>query len=132
MSRALAGIAIVLLAAAGCATRDRQTWFTYQVAGEAATLHARYGKAKGLLERASAQAQTPAEHARTELAFARLAREQDDLLTAAVELAKARAHGDALPANAPERLRIGLEDASIELAAGRTSAAAVAFRGGRA
>ena len=77
MSRTLA-LSIALLAAA-CATRDHRTWFTYQVAGETATLHARYAKADVLLTRASAQAQTPAEHARTELAFTRLAREQDDL-----------------------------------------------------
>ena len=127
MSRALAGLSIALLAAAACATRDHQTWFTYQVAGEAATLHARYGKADGLLTRASAQAQDPAEHARTELAFARLAREQDDLLTAQVELAKAQAHADLLPANAPERLRIALEGAWIALATGSPESAADAF-----
>jgi tetratricopeptide (TPR) repeat protein len=116
-----------LLLVAGCATRDPQAWFRYQVAGEAATLHARYGKAAGLLERAGAQAQTPAEHARTALAFARLAREQDDLLTAAVELGKAQTHADALPASAPERVRIALEGAWIDLAAGRTQPAAERF-----
>jgi tetratricopeptide (TPR) repeat protein len=133
LSRALAGlplallVAVVAVVAAGCATPDPEAWFRYQVAGESATLHARYGKAAGLLERARAQAATPAQHARTDLAFARLAREQDDLLTASVELAKARAQADTLPSNALERLRIALEDASIELAAGRTSAAALRF-----
>jgi tetratricopeptide (TPR) repeat protein len=116
------------LVAAACATRgDDRAWFTYQVAGETASAHARYAKAEDLLGRARAEANDPAQRVRTHLGLARLARDQGDVTRAQLELTTARADADALPANAPEHVRVALEAAWIELAAGSPRSAADAF-----
>ena len=116
------------LVAAACATRgDDRAWFTYQVAGETAAAHARYAKAEDLLGRARAEANEPAQRVRTHLGFARLARDQGDLARGQLELTTARADAAALPANAPEHLRVALEAAWLELAAGSPRSAADAF-----
>jgi tetratricopeptide (TPR) repeat protein len=127
--RILTGMLIAAALAAGCASpKERsRTWFTYQVAGETATLHARYEKAEDLLGRARAEAISPEELARTHRGYARLARDLGDLPRARAELDQAEAAAATLPADAPERVRIDLEAAWIELAGGSAAAAAVRF-----
>jgi tetratricopeptide (TPR) repeat protein len=127
LNRSLVRVLIPALLCAACATRDAQTWFTYQVAGETAALHARYQKAEDYLARARAEAFEPRQRARNHLAYARLARDLDDLPRARAELAEAQREAEALPPDAPERVRVALEAAWIELAGGSPQTAADAF-----
>jgi hypothetical protein len=127
LHRALPLLLALLLA--GCAS-DEQLWSTYQAAGEAAAVHARWDKAEGLLEHALAEtSERPAERVRSQLALARVARERGDLGAARSRLAEARASAAALPPDAPEAARLALEEAWLSLDEGAAREAAEQFAG---
>lgn len=74
-----------------------------------------------------AAGERPGERVRSQVALARLAREQGDLGTARSRLGDARASAAALPADAPEWVRLELEEAWLRLEEGATAEAAERF-----